>query len=729
MLKKLWPFLIIFFTFSSNIIALTTENPLSFDKMDDLENLEKGITVDLRHPKFCEGVLSTEEGGVITGPNIRIQAMKIIYTRKKFEGKPVFKIEAEEDVVLEFGEYEFIGKRLEYDFQTKTGVIYNARSSMEPWYFGGDRIELCADASYVIYNGFITTSENYKTDWQIESEKAVLCENNLLSAKNVRFRFIKLPLFWIPSFRINLDTIFDNPFRYTVHWGGRQKTCFSMIYEIFSWRRFKAFLQVDYRIKRGFGGGIHTVYSSPDHKENLETITYLARDTAVDNPHERTRYRYQGVYSNLLDHDRISVLFTYDKLSDKDMATDYHDNGLELDTAGRTQLLLRRQEDIWLANFIARFRVNTFQTIKQEIPTFEGSLRPFRIGSTGIIAENQFKTSYLDFEYSKQLEHVHDYNSTRYEASHRIYRPINVGPLTATPELGGLIIYYGNSPQHRPRWLALGMFGFDLNTSLYRFYGDCKHVVKPYMKYEYLTFPSASPHQHYIFDIEDGWYRLDMLNFGVSNNFYYKTNSDCIRRYLSVDLFANAFFDTPTIPRSIPKMYAKVTWNSFPTLRHIFVSGWDFKFGEWDHFNLRTEWTISPNIAFATEYRHRDAYDWRKADKTNFILDSYRSIKELKHSQLSDRRDTLLFHLFFRWLPNWALEFESRHGWNRRREPNYNEYEIDLITRLQSALQVKIAYQHKEYDRRDNRIAIYFSVGMKRPDQCACTDICPCVEF
>ena len=112
---------------------------------------------------------------------------------------------------------------------------------------------------------------------------------------------------------------------------------------------------------------------------------------------------------------------------------------------------------------------------------------------------------------------------------------------------------------------------------------------------------------------------------------------------------------------------------------HSFYTGWDFIHNELDHYNVRTEWTYSPNFALAVEYRHRSPYDWRKADHTNFILDSYRSIQELRDSQLSDRRDTLLLHMFYRFHPSWALEFTVA----QRMEPHpgtvYNEFEIDLL--------------------------------------------------
>jgi hypothetical protein len=717
-----------------SLCLLLIAAPLFADPLDDIKNLnsifEKGIKVDLRCPVYTDGVLSTEQGGVITGPNIRIQARKIVYTRKVIKDAPVFSVLAEGDVALEFGNYFFVGERLEYDFLQKNGVIYEARSSMEPWYFGGRAIELCSDGSYVIYNGFITTSENYQKEWQVTADEASLQENNLFKAKNVQFRFGEVPLFWLPSFCLNLDTIFDSPIRYNISWGGRQHTRLELQYEIFSWKRLKNFLRLDYRIKRGLGGGLYTLYSSEDHKENLEMINYLARDSSVIDPKERTRYRFQGAYTNFWDNDRVSVDLSWDKLSDQDMATDYDDRNLDIEFAGRTQLQVRRQEDeLWIGNLFSRVRVNTFQTIKQELPTLEATLKPFTLGSTGIISENLWRLSYLDFQYAKNSKNVHNFNSTRLEFYHKLYRSYQTGILTTTPGIGGLAIYYGSNPHASDHWVTLGMATLETNTQLRRNYSGTMHVIKPFVKYQYYTMPGVRPNKHYIFDIEDGWFRLNMVTFGVDNSLYYWDGEDIIGRKIHLELFANAFIDTPTIKGTIPVVYSRLTLNSLPTLRHIFSVAWDTEHSQLYHFNFRNEWTINQNAAFALEWRHRDAFDWRKADHTNFILDSFRSEEELRHSQLSDRRDTLLFHLFYRWHPNWAVEFQSRHGWNRRHEPNYSEYEMDILATVQTAWNIKLSLQRKEYDRTDNRIALYFNVGLPRPNRARCDNPIPLLNF
>lgn len=682
------------------------------------------ITVDLKEPTFSEGVLQTEKGGIISAPNIRIQGQKITYKRIEREGVLEVTLEAEEDLIVEFGEYIFVGKRIEYDFEKKTGILYDGRTSVEPWFFGGKEIYLCADGSYRIYHGFATTSENYKSEWMIGAEEANLVDNQLFSAKNVNLFIYNFPFLWVPKFRLNLNSIFDSPFRYTVRFGGAQGPRVGVSYDAFTWHGLKTRLMLDYRIKRGLGGGAEFDYKSETNLGRFHSINYLAKDTTLYNDKARTRYRYQGIYYNRLDEGKTTIFGSYDVLSDKEMATDYDDKGLQLETAKRTQIEFRRQETNWIINLLGRFRVNKFQTVKQELPTLYGSLRPFTIGPTGIISENRFQLSYLELEFTDDRPEGSDFNSPRYELYHQLYRPFHWNMLNITPEAGVLAIYYGNNPDKFERWMTIGLFECTANTNLYRFFGDCKHVLSPYATYRYYTFPTTSPKDHYIFDIDDGWYRLNQLQIGLNSSLFCKTQNGCIYRKFYTDLFAYGFFDTQTLPCEVPKVYARCVYNSSPYHRTTLETGWDIQRNMLDHFNLNVEWTVNINTAFRAEYRHRSPYDWKKADHTNFILDSFRSEKALKNSTLSDRRDTFLLNFYHRFHPNWALQFQSRNGWNRRFEPCYTEFETDLLGTFRSSWHLKISYRHREDE---DRFIFNFSIGLMKPDGRECRT--PCLEF
>lgn len=706
--KKLFFFLLIW-TSSCSLLSSAQE----IDKLLP-EEFQGGITVDLREPFYSDGVLSTEKGGVITASQLRIQAMHLRYTRKMVDQQPVWTIEAEGDLIVEFGDYVFVGKKLFYDFQKKEGVIDCGKTSVEPWFFGGEKLELRADGSYVIYNGYATTSERDQPDWGIYSKIVCVENDRYMQAQKVHVRAFNYTVMWIPSFRANLDSIFDSPIRYRFRWGGRQGPRFGLTYEIFSWERWKAFVRFDYRLTRGPGGGIETHYRSLDHNTVFQSINYIAKDSSILHPHEKARYRFEGLFRKVMDEGKTNIMFSYDRISDKRMPGYYSDRDFDFDTAGRTQLSIRRQENYWIGNFYSRVRINSFETVKQELPTLEVNFKPFELQRTGIILENWSSVSYLDFTYSKFLTHVHDYSSTRFEYRPTLYRPFTFGRyFTLTPEVGLVSILYGNSPKREDQWLFLGKAGLDLKTQLYRYYGPIKHIIEPYAYYRYYSSPTSSPHQHYIFDLSDGWARLDYLSFGVNNALYAKKSNSWISRIVALDLYSFAFFDTNKI-QVVPRAYGRLTFFSLPNIKHVLDAAWNFEFRQIDHYNFRTEWTLNADFAIAFEYRHRDAYCWRKADKENFFLDVFHSEKQLRHSPVSDRRDTLLVHFFYRFHPNWAFEFTSRQGWNRLREPTYLEYEIDLLTTIQTAWHLRLSFQHQEVD---NRVAIYLNVGLKRPDE------------
>lgn len=715
--KRLRFFFFVFFhIFSLNVFQLAAQ-----------PSLPEGISVQLRDPQYSEGTLRTSQGGLITSEGIRIQAQHLLYTRNQTNHGNVCKVEAEGDLLFEFGDYIFVGKRLEYDFQDKTGVIYEGKTAVEPWFFGGERIYLHANGSYTIYNGYLTTSETCAIEWKLTAEEATLYPNRDLIAHQFKFQYYKIPFLWIPYLKVNLDYILDSPIRYSARWGGRQGPRIEFIYEIFDWNGWKTFLKFDYRLTRGPGIGLESYYRSDDHAETFEAINYIARDSSIENPNERFRYRFQGDYSRKFFDDKVSFNLTYDKLSDKYMATDYRDSGLDLEYVGATALKIRRQADHWIANITATMRLNSFQTLKQELPTFALNLKPFNLGATKIISNQLFKASYLDYKYSDQIHHTQDYHSSRIQYAHQLYRTFNLFPLILTPECGGTIIHYGNLPKDNDHWLAMGIFKLEAKAPFFKDHGFYTHSLTPYARYEFYSMPTSTPKKHYIFDIDDGLYQVNMLRFGLQQNFYFKSNQEFIYRPIKIDLYANAFFDSKTFTQVIPKAYCDVTFYATPKFRHTLSTAWDFEHNLLDHFNLRTELTISENAAIATEYRHRSAFCFRKADPTNFMLESYRTQGRLAHSALSDRRDTLLVNLFYRFHPLWALDFQMRHGWNRKLQPNYTEFGIDLLGKPQAAWQVKFSYTHCENDR--HRFTVYFNMGGVPPDGWKYDYLIPSVTF
>lgn len=668
------------------------------------------ITVDLRNPIYKNGILYTDEGGVIKNQDIRIQAKHIQYTRRKEETQEVHKIEAEGDLLIQYKDKAYVGSELEYDFITKTGTIFDGKTAAAMWFIGGDRIELKPDGSYRVKNVSITTCENKDSSWDLHAKNVNVLKPELFEAKKIRFRLFKIPLFWLPSFKLNLKKFREPIFRYTVNWDKGQGPRAAIRYQLYSWQDFAFYGRLEYRWRTGWGGAIETEYF-PEHKRTtFVTRSYLGKDRLETAPDAMRRYRLQGAFHSKSENGKTTAALIWDKYNDVRMPTVFKPDDFEVSTAKRTLLYIRHQEDSFLSSLKVRPRANPFESIKQDLPLVYTHIHPRRIGNTGMYNFFSIKGGYLDFAYSDQLvTSLHDFRSARIEVKERLQRPIPMGPLTLTPFAGYHGIFYSNSPSHSPKTLSVLTYGVDLFARAERTFNHYKHVIEPYADFCALTRPTVSPSEHFIFSIADGYQKINQIQMGVRNLLFSKKRIGKEASF-SADLYANAFFSDPTIPQFIPRFYLHLNWR-LPSLHFTFQNCWNIRHHQLDYSKARFLWTVGENVAFSLEGRYRSRYDWRKADHENFILDVTRSETELLLSPLSDRRVTILSNLFIRLNPLWETQITSLQGFYRLTEKPYTEIKVNLSTWVSSSFKVRLSYSHV---RHDDRVSVHMDLIKKR---------------
>lgn len=663
------------------------------------------LVIDLKNPVFTHGVITTKEGGVITGPRIRIQAQNIEYTNKIEGGIHVQKIVAQGDLMLEYAGRAFVGDQLEFDFIHKTGTLTNGKTFVDIWFLGGDQIDLKEDGTFYISNAFVTTCESQDNTWEINANRVKITDEKLLSAKNIRFQFFKVPLFWLPTFKSNLQAFADPPIRYKVVWDKGLGPRLTMRYRVFSWKDFNLFFRLDYRIKRGFGGALESEYFSPDNLTTFVTRNYGAHDKTFPNEKGWNRYRFQGLYHTETKDQKTQIHLTWDKLSDTRMVGDFRSEDFEINTQKRTRLLATRQENNSFYTLSFQPRINRFQSIDQELPLVTIGVRPFQIGNSGIIMSNAMRASYLDYVYATDLRHqFHELGlksstkSGRFETRNTFYRPFTLKGVTITPYLGTIGIFYSNNPSHHPTSQGILSYGYHANTRLHRNYKRLTHLIEPYMNFQGLTSPTSALSHHFYFDINDGYDQLNQLRVGVRNSLFNYSRS-CFLPAFFADLYTIGFFGNRAFAQSFPKSYLNLGWNR-PSFAIRGGVAWNNEEQLWDFANIATEWTIDEDFAFSLEFRHRSKYDWRKGNHENFIVDVARPIEELVHSPMSDGRDTLLTRFFIRLSPKWSAQVQSRHGWGRRNEPGYNAGKVDLFTMLSCSWRLRLSYERMPNDNR-----------------------------
>jgi hypothetical protein len=649
------------------------------------------LTINLKDPVFTHGVITTDKGGIIESESMRIQARKMEYTNRIENGNPVKKIVAEGDLLMEYGGRAFVGRKLEYDFVTKTGTMWDGRTSTDYWFVGGDEIELQPDGSFLITNAFITTVEGQDNWWELRSSHIDVSPKNLLSAKNIKFRFFKVPVFWLPSFKMNLKWIKDSPLKYKFLWDQVLKQKISMRYQVYSTETFGLYGRFDYRFKFGPGAAIETDYHSLDQRTLFQTKSYGAFDKIIPQERGDKRFRLQGIYTTHSRNEKTHVHMTYDRMSDDKMPQEFKHDDFELNTQKRTIFWVTHYEDNTFSRFNLQPRINGFQSINQQLPYVMTTIRPFQLGSSGIIMENWFSAGYLNYVFGKKLsDKLHSTHAGRFETNNTFYRPINAGPVTFTPSAGVIGIFYTNTPQHHSVGQGMFTYGCQANTYLSRRYSAFKHAAEPYINFQGLTHPPATNREHFIFNIDDGYHTLNMLRGGLRQSFYSLKHREFLPDFF-IDLYTYAFLGNTAFHRTVPKAYFDFEMRKASIIVRSGVS-YNMQQNLFDYTNIGTEWTASEDLALAVEFRHRSKYDWRKADPENFILDVDRPIEELLHTPISDGRDTLLTRIQFRFSPLWTCHIGSHHGWGRKNEPGYNEANVALTTYLSSKWTVTFTY-------------------------------------
>lgn len=664
------------------------------------------ITIDLRNPTYKNGILYTEEGGIIKNEDMRIQARHIQYTQTP----NAHKIEAEGDLLIQYKGRAFVGSELEYNFLTKTGTIFDGKTAATMLFIGGDQIDLKPNGDYKVKNVSITTCENKDSSWDLHAKTVNVLKPGLFEAKKIRFRMFKLPLFWLPSFKINLKKFREPIFRYTVNWDKGQGPRAAIRYQLYSWRDFALYGRLEYRWRTGWGGALETEYF-PEHKRTtFVTRSYLGKDRLETAPDAMRRYRLQGAFHSTAENTKTTVDLTWDKYNDVRMPTVFKPDDFEVSTAKRTLLFIRHEENAFLAALKVRPRVNPFESIKQDLPSLYANVHPFVFGKSGIYNFFSMKAAYVDFAYSDQLVgSLHDFRSSRIEIREKLQRPIPIGALTLTPFAGLQGIFYSNSPSHTGKNLGLIHYGVDLFARAERKFTHYKHVIEPYAGFSSLTRPTVPPDDHYIFSIADGYEKINQIQAGVRTLLFSKKRVGKEASF-SADLYANAFFKDPTIPQFIPRLYLLLNWH-LPSLHFSFYNAWNFRHHRIDFSKARLLWTCSENVAFTLEGRFRSKYDWRKADHENFILDVTRSETELLLSPLTDRRVTILSHIFVRLNPLWEAQVSALTGFYRTTEKPYTEIKVDLSTWMSSSFKVRASYSHV---RNDDRVSFHIDL-VKKP--------------
>lgn len=634
-------------------------------------------------------VLKTENGAIVIGDQIRIQARKITYERSLNSPTKIHTIHAKDDLMIVYDGRVFIADEIQYDFIQKKGEAINAITYDNLWFISGQKIQFTSDETVNITDATLTTFENARGEFALKAKELKLKRKNFLSAKHLQVTYVNFPIFYFPYFYTSLSEDDDSKMKYKLTWDSGQGPKFSMRYELFSNEIFDLFFRFDFRTSRGIAGAIETDYESVDHLVDFKTKNYLAHDTFFndsDPNRKKTRYRLQGILHSKNEEETFRAFVRYDKYSDPNMPLDFDGDDFELNTALKTEAIVQYTHPWVSTNFYLRPKINSFQGFKQELPTIQLGFKPVTIGNSGLILHNDVHLSYLNYQYNQDLEiPISSFHSGRLEIHELLSRPIDAKIFKITPKIGYDGIFYTNSPQSHSLMENLLQYGINIETSFKKKGPSFSHLLTPYVQF-YRLHP-LSLKDHYIFSYDDGFDPYEYLKIGFKNHFYFSASK------WDADLYGYRFFDQTIFSSTFPKIGLDLDCDQETV---YFFSKWiyDTEHASFDQANFGFRWTINQYVALKSEFRHRGKYGYRKVNYDDYTLDVQQNPLDLLDSPISSPRNAANLAIQINATRSTQVRYESNIGWARKDQPSYHEFRIDLFKMIATNWKLRISYMH-----------------------------------
>lgn len=651
----------------------------------------------LSHFKHLSGSVDIEDGVLWLHKNLRLQTNKAYIENVPNRG---LKLVAHGNIIINYHKITLVCDYLEYYEDTDTCLLTNGRFAVFPWYIGGSMITMTPE-TLLIHKGYISTSEGPHKHVQLSGDCIEYTSDAVLSIGGTTFSICNVPLILLPKISIMPMEIPKPPINFRGGSGGFLGSYLGISYSPISKKQLNTTFFLDSFFKHGIGIGYNMRFIQKDHPENTFNIkSYYAHRLAIDMAEAKDRYRLHGDFA--VAKTRTKLFGEYHLSDSWETIADIFPNNFSLKNTGPTNINFFWRDDSFRGLLSASVKVNSFQSINQQLPYLHIKQDPIKLSKSGIFLENTIEGGYLNYSFSKYIDVQDNHNhfaSFKTAITSNMYRPFSLYVGILTPSISGTAIYYHQLPQEAHKHTQASLQAkLDYRFTSYKTYTYTKHIVEPFIKLSAITKPVIKNDEHFIFSTSDAFHSLCLLQTGFDMSFinhlvHYlpRISTSCCTTYI---------FNNQTTKEVFPKTALTLRLPTYKKATLTFDAEWIWKKACWDHFNVLWQWAVNDDLAFTCEFLHRSKYSFMKCDRNNYILDVSRSLPELLQSALSDRRNTILSKFFARPHPHWNAQLSLRYGWHRKHAPHYLEYQIILGTKIFEHWQLYSVYEKREADRR-----------------------------
>ena len=535
--------------------------------------------------------VGTAENGVLIKYKDAAHGEAALYADRITFNQTSGQVTAEGSVTLQRDGQAWSGERLEYNFRTGTMGAANYRTGKSPFFVAGDSLLGSGEVgNYTAEDAYLTTDDVKNPNYRIRAKRIQIVSGKHFVARNAVVYLGKIPVMYLPWLKASLDRRGNRwsitPGYRSLHGGYLLST-----YHYQAFTNLSARLNLDYRTRRGVGGG-------PDLQYDLgrlgsgEVKSYYLRDKTPgkdnDNPIANDRFRFR------LSH-RVPIRTNFtakaviEKLSDARIHRDFFESEYRRNTRPRSFLEIEQLGQNFSLSLLAQPRVNDFYERIERLPEIKLSVFRQQIGQLPLYYESESSAGYLGHRFANaNIATNKDFHAARLDTWHQIVLPITFfNWLNVVPRSGGRYTYYtaahGGSLQdleeQRRGVFHVGMEAnfrasrtYDAVTNRFWALRGLRHIAQPSINYAYIPEPSTLPLELPRFDAElpslwqlplqlpdynsiDSIAAQNVLRLGLRNKLQTKRGpNNTVQPFIDWNLFADWHIN--------PRLAQTSDWNS-----------------------------------------------------------------------------------------------------------------------------------------------------------------------
>ena len=486
-------------------------------------------------PSAPEGSVGIDpDTGEITGTNILIQhgnatLMADSIRLNRDAGTAI----AQGHVRVEQAGQIWVGDSITYNFNTHMLGTDQFKTGRSPVIGAGDHVQAnVTNHTYAVQNMIATTDNVKHPAYYLHAARMTIVPGKYIEAWNAVLYVEGVPIFYYPYYRRNLSPHANT---FLVMPGG-DSSYGAFLYGTYSWwlnDDVDGKIHLDYRTKRGFGGG-------PDLNLNLQrwgnaSIKYYYLDDLDPNesinnnntnytklgpiPKDRQRLNFQWQatpYTNL----NVKALVNYQ--SDQLVLHDFFQSEYAENPQPNTVVEVNKYLDNWSLDAVTTPRINSFFDQVERLPDVQLTGLRQQIFNTPVYYESQNSVGYYQryFAGTNTLfgatnNTMPNFNASRADTFQQLLLPETFfGWLNVMPRVGGRVTWYGpeTGPGGTNTTATRYVFntGVDVSFTASHLWPDAhssaldvdglRHIIVPSLSYAFVPTPNVSAPQVPQFD-------------------------------------------------------------------------------------------------------------------------------------------------------------------------------------------------------------------------------------